>query len=53
MHPDEDSSDEEEEFTLLRADSIQTSETESDELLMPEGSTSIMMYDMHNGKNKK
>ncbi|XP_067934969.1 G protein-activated inward rectifier potassium channel 3-like isoform X2 [Watersipora subatra] len=53
MHPDSDSNSEEE-FTLLRADSIQTSETEEgDELLLPDNSTAIRMYDMHNGRNKK
>ena len=53
MHP-ESGSDSEEEFTLLRADSIQTSDTEEcEELLMPEGSASIRMYDMQNGGSKK
>lgn len=52
MHPDSDS-DSEEEFTLLRADSIQTSDTEDcDELLIPDGSTAIRMHDMHNGRRK-
>ena len=51
QHPDSGSSSEEEEFTLLRADSIQTSDTEeSDELLIPDGSTAVKMRDMSNGR---
>lgn len=51
MHPDSDSASEEEEYTLMRANSIQTSETEdSDELLLPDGSVGIRMSDLHNGK---
>jgi len=53
MHPDSDSDSEEAEFTLMRADSIQTSDTEDgEELLLPEGSTVIRMSDMRNGSKK-
>lgn len=36
------------EFTLMRADSVQTSDTESDLLLVPEGGVTVEMYEMNN-----